>query len=85
MRRIALRATVPFTAMVSAALGKVLIGSSQSLAAVFCEAVAGGAVLARVAHAIIPEAIHEGGSLVVPPTVAGFLFALYPALGATLV
>ncbi len=34
---------------------------------------------------MIPEAIHEGGSLVVLPTVAGFLFALYLALGAALV
>ncbi len=29
---------------------------------------------------MIPEAIHEGGSVVVLPTVAGFLFALYLAL-----
>jgi hypothetical protein len=44
---------------------------------------AGGAVLALVSHAMIPEAIHGGGSLVVLPTVAGFLFALYLALGAS--
>jgi DNA-binding transcriptional LysR family regulator len=62
------------------AVGKVLIGTSDSLAAVFCEAVAGGAVLALVAHTMIPEAIDDGGSLVVIPTVAGFLFALYLAL-----
>jgi hypothetical protein len=29
---------------------------------------------------MIPEAIDDGGSLVVIPTVAGFLFALYLAL-----
>ena len=29
---------------------------------------------------MVPEAIHEGGSLVVMPTVAGFLFALYVSL-----
>ncbi len=41
----ALWATVLLAGMVAAALGKVLIGSSESLAAVFCEAVAGGAFL----------------------------------------
>jgi zinc transporter ZupT len=46
----------------------------------FFEAVAGGAVLALVSHAMIPEAIHQGGSMVVLPTVAGFLFALFLAL-----
>jgi len=39
-----------------------------------------GAVLALVAHAMIPVALEEGGSLVVLPTVGGFLFALYLAL-----
>jgi len=33
-----------------------------------------------VADAMIPESIHDGGSHVVLPTVAGFLFALYLAL-----
>jgi len=37
-------------------------------------------VLALIAHAMIPEAIHDGGSLVVLPTVAGFLFTLYLAV-----
>ncbi len=46
----------------------------------FFQAVAGGAVLALVAHAMIPEAIHQGGSVIVLPTVAGFLFALYFAI-----
>ena len=40
-------------------------------------------VLALVAHAMIPEAINAGGSLVVLPTVAGFLFARYLALAAS--
>ena len=44
-----------------------------------------GAVLALVAHAMIPVALEEGGSLVVLPTVAGFLFALYLALSESFV
>jgi len=80
----ALWAAVLLTGMVAAPLGKVLIGTSDSLAAVFCEAVAGGAVLALVAHTMIPEAIEDGGSLVVLPTVAGFLFALYLALATAM-
>ena len=76
----ALWATVLIAGMIAAPLGKLLIGTSTSLAAVFCEAVAGGAVLALVAHTMIPEAINDGGSLVVLPTVGGFLFALYLAL-----
>ena len=82
---LALWATVLLAGMVAAALGKVLIGTSESLAAVFCQAVAGGAVLALVARTMIPEAIHDGGSLVVLLTAAGFLFALYLALAAALV
>jgi len=66
--------------VLAAAAGKMFIGSSESLAAVFVQALAGGAVLALIAHAMIPESIHDGGSLVVLPTVAGFLFALYLAL-----
>jgi CRP-like cAMP-binding protein len=66
--------------VIAAVAGKLFIGSSDSLAAVFFQAIAGGAVLALVAHAMIPEAIHEGGSIVVLPTVAGFLLALYIAL-----
>jgi len=34
---------------------------------------------------MIPEAIHGAGSLTVLPIVAGFLFALYLALSASLV
>ena len=68
------------TGVVSAAAGYSFIGTSESYAAILCQAIAGGAVLALVAHAMIPEAIHQGGSAVVLPTVAGFLFALYFAL-----
>jgi len=49
--------------------------------AIFFQAVAGGAVLAQVAHAMIPEAIEEAGSLIVLPTVGGFLFAFYLSVG----
>ncbi|MGQ0741547.1 MAG: cyclic nucleotide-binding domain-containing protein [Alphaproteobacteria bacterium] len=63
-----------------AVAGHQFIGSSVSLMAIFAQAIAGGAVLACVVHAMIPEAIHEGGSVVVLPTVGGFLFALYLAL-----
>jgi zinc transporter ZupT len=69
--------TVLIAGMVAAVVGKQFIGNSESLVAVFCEAVAGGAVLALVSHTMIPEAIHKGGSIVVLPTVGGFLFALY--------
>src|SRR6201992_1891883 len=61
------------------------VGSSDALAAIFAQALAGGAVLALVAHAMIPVALEEGGSLVVLPTVAGFLFALYLALAESFV
>ena len=73
-------ATVLIAGLVAAALGKAFLGGSDSLAATFCEAVAGGAVLALITHAMIPEALHQGGSLIVLPTVAGFLFALYLSL-----
>lgn len=66
--------------MVAAAAGYGLIGGSHPLITVFAEAVAGGAVLAVVTHAMIPEAIEEAGSLIVLPTTAGFLAALYLAL-----
>jgi hypothetical protein len=45
---------------------------------------AGGSLLALVSHAMIPEALHQGGSVVVLPTVAGFLAALYLILAHTL-
>ena len=72
--------TVLVAGVIAAVAGKLLIGSPDSLIAIFCQAIAGGAVLALVVHAMIPEAIHGGGSVVVLPTVAGFLFALYLAL-----
>jgi CRP-like cAMP-binding protein len=77
--------TVLVAGVVAAAAGKAFIGSSDALIAVFAQALAGGAVLALVAHAMIPVALEEGGSLVVLPTVAGFLFALYLALAESLV
>ena len=77
--------TVLVAGILAAAFGKAFISSPESLVAIFCEALAGGAVLALVAHAMIPEAIHEGGSLIVLPTVAGFLFALYLSLAAAFV
>ncbi len=63
--------------------GKAFIGMSDALLAVFLQAVAGGAALGLVAHAMIPEAIDQAGSLVVPPIVAGFLFALHLALAGS--
>jgi CRP-like cAMP-binding protein len=72
--------TVLAAGTIAAILGKLFIGGSDSLMAVFSQAIAGGAVLALVAHAMIPEAIREGGSAIVLPTVAGFLFALYLGL-----
>jgi CRP-like cAMP-binding protein len=77
--------TVLVAGVVAAVAGKVLIASSDSPIAIFSQAVAGGAVLALVAHAMIPESIDEGGSLVVLPTVGGFLFALYLALAEAFV
>jgi CRP-like cAMP-binding protein len=77
--------TVLLAGVVAAAAGKAFIGGSDALAAIFAQALAGGAVLALVAHAMIPVALEEGGSLVVLPTVAGFLFALYLALAESFV
>jgi zinc transporter ZupT len=74
--------TVLVAGILAAAFGKAFISSPESLAAIFCEALAGGAVLALVAHAMFPEALHQGGSVIVLPTVAGFLFALYLSLAA---
>jgi CRP-like cAMP-binding protein len=81
LRIFALWSTVVVAGMVAAVAGNLFIENAESLVAIFSEAVAGGAVLALVAHAMIPEALDGGGSLVVLPTVAGFLFALYLALG----
>jgi DNA-binding transcriptional LysR family regulator len=57
--------TVLFAGVIAAAAGKAFIGSSDALTAIFAQALAGGAVLALVAHAMIPVALEEGGSLVV--------------------
>jgi len=81
----AMWSTVVVVGIIAAAAGKAFIGGSDSLAAIFAEAIAGGAVLALVSHAMIPEAIHGGGSLTVLPIVAGFLFALYLALSASFI
>ena len=62
--------------------GQDFVGSGSHIAIFF--QVAAGPVLALVAHALIPESIHEGRSLTVLPTVAGFLFALWLALGQSL-
>ena len=79
----ALWSAVLIAGMVAAAAGKAFVGSGSHVA-VFFQALAGGAVLALVAHAMIPESIHEGGSLIVLPTVAGFIFALWLALAQSL-
>jgi CRP-like cAMP-binding protein len=71
--------TVLVAGVVAALAGKIFI-SGQATEAVLAQAVAGGAILALVTHAMIPEALHKGGSSIVLPAVAGFLFALYLAL-----
>lgn len=76
--------TVLVSGILAAIAGKVLLGGTESLIGVFFQAIAGGAVLALVAHAMIPEAIEEAGSLIVLPTVAGFLFAFSLSLGESL-
>ena len=71
--------TVLVAGVVAAMAGKVFISGSESTA-VLAQAVAGGAILALVTHAMIPEALHKGGSSIVLPAVGGFLMALYLAL-----
>ncbi|HTR87472.1 MAG TPA: cyclic nucleotide-binding domain-containing protein [Reyranella sp.] len=75
--------TVLVAGVIAAMAGNFFISDSESLAAVLAQAVAGGAILALVTHAMIPEALHKGGSGIVLPVVAGFLFALYLALVET--
>ena len=70
--------------VLSAIAGQLLIGTSNSQMAVFAEAIAGGSLLALVSQTMIPEALHQGGSLIVLPTVAGFLAALYLILNHSL-
>jgi CRP-like cAMP-binding protein len=71
--------TVLVAGVIAAVLGYLFLGADSG-AAVFAQAVAGGAILALVCHAMIPEALHKGGSAVVLPIVGGFLFALYLAM-----
>ena len=71
--------TVLAAGIVAAMAGKAFISGSESTA-VLAQAVAGGAILALVTHAMIPEALHKGGSSIVLPAVGGFLMALYLAL-----
>jgi CRP-like cAMP-binding protein len=71
--------------ILSAIAGRVFIGNSESLVAVFAEAMAGGSLLALVSHAMVPEALHQGGSAVVLPTVAGFLLGLYLILAQSVI
>jgi zinc transporter ZupT len=66
--------------IISAMLGNAFISNTDSIFAVIMQAVAAGAILAMVSHAMIPEAFHKGGSASVLPVVLGFLFALYLAL-----
>ncbi len=72
--------TVLVAGVVAAVVGKLFISGSESDIAILAQAVAGGAILALVTHAMIPEAIHKGGSGIVLPAVGGFLVALYLAL-----
>jgi CRP-like cAMP-binding protein len=69
--------------VLAAVAGHVFL-SSDSAANVVIDAVAGGAVLALVAHSMIPEAIEDAGSAIVLPTVGGFLFAFYLAISESL-
>ncbi len=66
--------------IISAILGKMFISDTESVFAIVMQAIAAGAILAMVSHAMIPEAFHKGGSASVMPVVFGFLFALYLAL-----
>lgn len=72
--------TVLAAGLVAAIAGKIFISDPESTAAVLAQAVAGGAILALITHAMIPEALHKGSSAVVLPVVGGFLLALYLAL-----
>ena len=59
--------TVLAAGVVAAVAGKMFISNSDSTAAVLAQAVAGGAILALVTHAMSPEALHKGDSTVVLP------------------
>jgi zinc transporter ZupT len=81
LRIVLLWSTVLVAGVLAAIAGKMLLGGTETMLAIFFQAIAGGAVLTLVAQAMIPEAIEDAGSLVVLPTVGGFLFAFYLALG----
>lgn len=72
--------TVIIAGIISAILGKMFISDTESVFAIVMQAIAAGAILAMVSHAMIPEAFHKGGSASVMPIVFGFLFALYLSL-----
>jgi len=71
--------TVLLAGVAAAIAGRLAISGSAT-EAVLAQAVAGGAILALVTHAMIPEALHKGGSGIVLPVVGGFLLALYLSL-----
>jgi len=73
--------TVMLAGLLAAVAGKIFLGDGSSAVGIFVQAIAGGAVLALIVHAMVPEAIEEAGSLVVLPTVGGFLFAFYLSIG----
>lgn len=72
--------TVILAGIISTILGKMFISDTESVFAVVMQAVAAGAILAMVSHAMIPEAFHKGGTASIMPVVLGFLFALYLSL-----
>lgn len=76
----AMWSSVILAGVLSAMAGHQFISNSESLFAIVMQAVAAGAILAMVSHAMIPEAIHKGGTVSVMPVVLGFLFALYLSL-----
>ena len=58
----ALWSTVLVAGIVAAVAGKLFISDPESVVAILAQAVAGGAILALVTHAMIPEALHKGGA-----------------------
>ena len=72
--------SVPSAGVVAAVAGRMFISNSESTAAVLAQGRGGGAILALVTHAMIPEALHKGGSTIVLPAVGGFLIAFYLVL-----
>jgi len=58
------------------ALGHAALYGASPVSVAFLEAFAGGGVVAMLATTMMPEAYEEGGSGVVPATIAGFLASL---------